>query len=301
MKCLVTGGAGFIGSNLALKLEFLGHDVVVLDTSIRKKTKNLEKFRGRLIEGDESVISSLKERYDVVFHQSANTNPRFPDDSEMLRNNIEGFKRVLDYQERTKAKVVYASSSAVYGRGNIPMNENQPGDILSAYAKSKLEMEKLAVNRYNGGTLVGLRYFNVYGPHETLKGKTANVIFHIASQIKDCKNPKIFEFGDQKRDNIYVEDILDLNLLAMSYDGCEIFNAGTGTARSFNEIIKILNKELRTNLAPEYIKNPYGINYQDVTLADMSKTKKILGFSHQYSLERGIKEYVKYLDTNGWT
>ncbi|MEK6943332.1 MAG: ADP-glyceromanno-heptose 6-epimerase [Nanoarchaeota archaeon] len=299
-KMIVTGGAGFIGSNLALKLEELGHEVVVLDNFLMGNMKNLGGFKGKVIKGNESELSKIKNDFDAVFHQAAITDTTITDKDKMFGNNVEGFKKIIAFCEKNNSKLVYASSAAVYGACKASMKENQPLQPLNVYGQSKVEMDKIAKESYKKGTLVGLRYFNVFGPREKYKGKMSSMIYQLALQMKSGKRPRIFKYGEQERDHVYVKDIVKANLKAIEYRGFGIFNAATGTKTSFNHIVDCLNKALHTNLKPEYFDNPYTGKYQDTTVADMENSEKNLKFKHDYSIMEGIKDYVEYMNENGW-
>jgi len=298
MNCLVTGGAGFIGSNLALELEKQGHDVIILDNFLKGNMGNLEGFKGKIIEGDETKLNEIK-NIDVVFHLAAITDTTITDKKEMFRNNVEGFRLIIDFCEKNKCKLVYASSGAVYGSCQNPMKEEQELKPLNVYGESKLEIDRIA-SRSKLKTIVGLRYFNVFGPGEHFKGKMASMIYQLGKQMKAGKSPRIFKYGEQKRDHIYVKDVVKATIMAFPYNGFNIFNVATGIKTSFNQLIDFLNKTLGINYKPEYFDNPYTGSYQDLTVADMSKTHEKLGFKAEYSVEEGIKDYVKWLDEIGW-
>ncbi|MBR9705858.1 NAD-dependent epimerase/dehydratase family protein, partial [Candidatus Pacearchaeota archaeon] len=161
MKCLVTGGAGFIGSNLALELEKRGHDVIVVDNLLTGNKENLKDFKGNFLNLDVSKPFELNEKFDVIFHEAAITDPRFEDDKEMVRANVEGFKNIIELAKKNNAKLIYASTAGLYGNGPAPMKENQKKEIQSAYGKSKLMMDEIAFNLFSKMHIVGLRYFNV--------------------------------------------------------------------------------------------------------------------------------------------
>ena len=156
-KVLVTGGAGFIGSNLALELEKQGNEVVIADNLFSGDRKNISGSKAKFINLDVSRHFELKYKFDVIFHQASITDPRFGSDTEMLRSNIGGFKNIIRLAVKNKAKLVYASSASVYGNGSVPMNEEQKKDILSAYSKSKLMMEEIASEYSAKIHIVGLR------------------------------------------------------------------------------------------------------------------------------------------------
>lgn len=301
MDVLITGGAGFIGSNLALKLQEMCENIAVIDDFSQGVYKNLEGFEGDVVVLDISKDNIDWEHYldfepDFIFHQASNTDTTYPNDKEMLRNNIESFRNILELALNVQAKVIYASSAGVYGKGSIPMKESSKRDPKNAYAFSKYVLENIAKKYIDNYDLecVGLRYFNVYGPREHFKGKAASMIYQLAIQIKNGQRPRIFEFGEQFRDQIYVKDVVNANIKAMDAPS-GIYNVGTGQPTSFNKIVEVLNRVLKTNLEPEYIKNPYTHFYQDQTLADTTLASSKMGFSAQYDIESGIEDYMRWL------
>jgi len=298
MKCLVTGGAGFIGSNLALELEKQGNEVVVVDNLLTGTKDNLKGFKGKIIEMDVSKQFGINEKLNVIFHEAAITDPRFEDDKEMLRSNLEGFKNMIKLAKKNKAKLIYASTANLYGNGPIPMKEGQEKEIISAYGKSKLEMDKITETLKDKMHIVGLRYFNVFGPKEINKGRAASMVYHLSKQIKTGKNPRIFKHGEQKRDHIYVKDAVKATIKAINAKS-GVYNVGTGIATSFNDLIKILNEALGTNSKPEYFDMPYEPKtYQANTQADTTLAEKELKWKAEYSVKEGIKDYIKWLEEN---
>jgi len=295
MKCLVTGGAGFIGSNLALELEKQGHEVTIADNFSSGHKENIEGFKGKVLDIDISKPFEIEGGFDVVFHQAAITDPRYPNDKETLRQNVEGFKLIIDLAKKNNAKLIYASTASLYGNGPAPQKEEQPKELLSAYAKSKLMMDELAETYFGSMHIVGLRYFNVFGPREALKGRPASMIYHLSKQIKAGKRPRIFKFGEQKRDHIYVRDAVDATIKALDAKKSGIYNIGTGIATTFNELVEVLNDVFGTNLEPEYFDNPYEGTYQNHTQADTTRAEKFLGFKAKWMLKEGIEHYMGWL------
>ena len=303
MEILVTGGAGFIGSNLVFALVEKGHEVTVADNLISGNMKNLDGFGGEFIEGDVSapeVIGKLRDRkFDVIFHEAAITDTTFSDDGEMLRANVEGYKNIVCLAAKHRAALVYASSAATYGRGSSPMREDQKPEPLNAYAVSKKMMDDITKEELKSGVLsiIGLRYFNVYGPRETFKGNSASMIYQLYLVMKAGSRPRIFKYGEQERDFVYVKDVVAANIKAMEKAlnrESGIFNVGTGRSESFNKVVRELNRNLGTDYASEYFDNPYGF-YQNVTQADMKQSNLMLGFEAEYDVEKGIADYVKFL------
>src|SRR6202043_3466622 len=142
--------------------------------------------------------------------------------------------------------------------------------------------------------IIGLRYFNVYGPREAHKGMPASKIFNLSRQMKAGQRPRIFKHGDQKRDFVYVKDVVEGSILALEAKESGIYNLGSGQARSFNELVDVLNKCLGTKFQPDYIENPHA-HYQNFTEADLERVRGALGYQPQFSLERGVKDYVDWL------
>ncbi len=300
MKTLITGGAGFIGANLTLELEkrFSSASITVLDNFSPGTAENLKGFKGRLIKGsveDEKSIDSLKgEKFDFIYHLAAITDTTVTDDKRMMRVNVDGFKNILKIANYGNAPVVYASSAGVYGNGPAPMKETQALRPLNAYALSKAETEKIALSSTEIAA-IGLRYFNVYGPKEANKGKSASMIWQLACRMKGDNPPRIFKYGEQVRDFIYVKDVVSATVQAMEILNKSklntILNIGTGTAASFNRVIEILNNILGTNFKPDYFDNPYNF-FQNHTQADTTLAAETIGFKAKYSIEDGIKDYL---------
>lgn len=301
MKCLVTGGAGFIGSNLALELENHGHEVTVIDNLLTGNKNNLKGFKGKFIEADVSNNNlNINGSFDAIFHEAAITDPRYPNDRETYNKNVQGLKNMIKLAQKNNAKLVYASTASLYGNGKVPMQEDQKKELLSAYGSSKFEMDNVASKLFDKMHIVGLRYFNVFGPREKYKGRAASMVYHLSKQMKEGKNPRIFKYGEQKRDHIYVKDAIDATILALDAKS-GVYNVGTGIATTFNDLIKILNTVLGKNFKPEYFDMPYDPKtYQSNTQADTKKAKQFIGFKFKWELKDGVKDYFDFLDETGW-
>lgn len=293
MKILITGGAGFIGSNLSLTLQ-KDNSITVVDNLLSGNTKNLESFQGNLITDDITSMNLLKsfKDIDVIFHQAAITDTTVSDEKRMMEVNVGGFRRILDLALRKRVTLVYASSAGVYGNGKCPMREDQELSPQNVYARSKLLMDEIAIKYKDKIRIIGLRYFNVYGPREGYKKKAASMIYQLAQQMKASKNPRIFKYGEQSRDFIYVKDVVDATIRAMKAKESGVVNVGTGVVTTFNRVIEILNEVLGTSYEPEYFDNPYSF-YQDETRADINRAEELLDFKAKYSIEEGIKDYLK--------
>ncbi|OGD87059.1 ADP-glyceromanno-heptose 6-epimerase [Candidatus Curtissbacteria bacterium RBG_13_35_7] len=292
---LITGGAGFIGSNLSLKLEDSDHKVTVIDNLSSGNFKNLKGFKGTFIKKDILDKSLPDKKFDIIFHLAAITDTTYNNDKEMLRQNTEGFKNILTLALKNNSKLIYASSASVYGNGKAPMAETQKPIPLNAYARSKLEIDNLASKFFNKMHIVGLRYFNVFGPGEKYKGKSASMILQLTNKMLSGQNPRLFRFGQQKRDFIYIKDVIQATLNAINAKMSGVYNVGTGTATSFNEIVKILNTCLNTDYQPLYFMNKKIDSYQKNTKADTLNSKRNLDFQANYKLPDAIKIYVDYI------
>jgi ADP-L-glycero-D-manno-heptose 6-epimerase len=296
VRILVTGGAGFIGSNLALQLASDGHDVLVVDDFSSAHWSNLVGFRGDVVTLDLSTPLSPLARLEpcqVIFHQASITDTTVTDQRKMMSNNVEGFRNVLNLAGDWHSRVIWAGSASVYGQGKAPMKESASPQPLNVYAYSKLAMERLA-DEYRAKLehpIIGLRYFNVYGPGEDHKGRFASMIHQLAKQMRAGKRPRIFTAGQQRRDFVYVGDAVQANLRAMKGHRGGMFNVGSGKSSSFNEVVAELNRVLQTSLQPDYFENPYGFT-QDWTEADLTESHRSLGYAPKYDLRRGIDAYL---------
>ena len=298
---LITGGAGFIGSNLALELERRHPDIrlTIIDDFRSGDFSNLLEFRGDLVAQDLAHMD-LHERFrsgqfQQIIHLASITDTTVTDPRQMIMNNVEGFRRVVEFARMSQTPLVFASSAAVYGIcASGRMTEDHPVRPANVYGFSKALMENLA-RRYAaaspGFRIVGLRYFNVYGPREAHKGASASMISQLAAQIQAGKRPRIFKYGEQKRDFVYIKDVVEATLLAARVDRNGTYNVGSGHATSFNEIVALLNKALGTDHEPDYFENPYAF-YQPHTEADLTRVSGHLGYAPHYPIDRGIAEYV---------
>ena len=290
LRILVTGGAGFIGSNLARRLAARGHLVVAADDFSSAHWINLRDFTGDVTTAD---LTADLGPFDVVFHQASITDTTVTDQKRMLQNNVEGFRHLLELAVKWQSRMVWASSASIYGRNPPPNLETQPPDPLNVYAYSKLAMERLAQSYQTklGKPIVGLRYFNVYGPGEDHKGKFASMIHQLARQMRAGNRPRIFTAGEQRRDFVYVEDVVDANILAARSASGGVFNVGCGKAETFNQIVAELNRVLKTDLQPDYFHNPYGFT-QDWTEADLTASRQVLSYQPKFNLAAGIDAYA---------
>ncbi len=302
MRIIITGGAGFIGSNLALALQEK-HEVLIIDKMRSDKRldngnlesyghfKNLLEFKGELFVGDICEAKSfdvMREfKPDIIFHQAAISDTTAYNQTQVLSVNLNSFKDLIKLAIKCDSKLIYASSASVYGDMPSPQKVGYE-EPKNPYAFSKLMMDKLAQKYFNELHIVGLRYFNIYGKNEFFKGKTASMILQFGLQILSGKNPRLFE-GSEKiyRDFTYIKDVVNANLKALETKS-GIYNVGSGKARTFKDIVDILQKELGTNLDYEWIKNPYEKAYQFHTQAHLDENF----YKGEFELETGIRDYL---------
>jgi ADP-L-glycero-D-manno-heptose 6-epimerase len=296
VRILVTGGAGFIGSNLANHLASAGHEVVVVDDFSSAHWSNLVSFHGEVltldVAGDLSPLTRLSP-FEVIFHQASITDTTVLDQRKMMLNNVEGFRNILKLADDWQSQVIWAGSASVYGKGQAPNRESATPGPLNVYGYSKLAMENLA-ERYSGkivSPIVGLRYFNVYGPGEDHKGRFASMIHQLAKQMRSRKRPRVFTAGEQRRDFVYIADVVQANMNALKSTRGGVFNIGSGKSWTFNQVVAELNRALKTNLAPEYFDNPFSFT-QDWTEADLTESRQCLGYEPKFDLARGIDAYL---------
>ena len=311
---VITGGAGFIGSNLAFYFQE-NHPtckVIVFDKFRSNEKfgngnlksfghfKNLLGFHGEIINGDITNENDLKRleqfNIDYIFHEAAISDTTVQEQDIMIRTNVNAFKDLLELCKRKNARMIYASSGATYGNTPSPqmVGNEKPENI---YGFSKLMMDNLALSysKENNMIIVGLRYFNVYGRREFYKNKTASMVLQLGLQILGENEPRLFFDSDKiLRDFVYIEDIIQANVLAMKSNKSGIYNVATAKPRSFQDIVDILQYELKTNYKIEYFENPHTA-YQTHTEADISSTYEDLGYEPRYSLEDGIKDYIPYI------
>lgn len=315
---LVTGGAGFIGSNLAkyFNTNHPNANIFIFDKFRKDGTlaikdpaqslgsyQNLLGFRGDVISGDINSKKDLKRlseynKFDIIFHEAAISNTTCFDEELIVRTNTNAFKDILDMAKDMSAKIIYASSAGTYGNTPAPNIVGKNEHPANAYGFSKIMMDNIAYRYIKefGMHIVGLRYFNVYGPGEYFKDKTASMVLQLSKQILAGANPKIFKDGDQKRDFVYIEDVVQANVKAIESKQSGVYNVGYGEARTFNDLANLVIKNVDSSKNIEYINNPYKF-FQKHTEADIDSTKRDLGYVPAYSLERGIEEYTKVIKT----
>ena len=308
MKFLVTGGAGFIGSHIVDALVGNGDKVTVLDDFSSGRMENLERVINRieLIKGDirdKDIVKKTVKGADYILHQAALrsvpkslANPEYYNDV-----NINGTLNILAAARDAKVKrVVAASSSSIYGDiDKLPEREDFLPQLISPYGLTKLAAEYYSriFSKIYGLETVNLRYFNVFGPRQSLENEYAVVIPKFITCILADAQPPIHGDGKQTRDFTYVANVVQANIRSAVSPGikCEIFNIACGKAYSILDIVKYVNKILGKNILPEF--GPIRAGDAKHTLADISRAKKLIGFEPEIGFEEGLKKTIEYFKT----
>ena len=314
---IVTGGAGFIGSNIVKGLNDRGrNDILIVDDLTEMvKFKNIQGLKA-LDYMDKDIFAAKlaagkfdNEQIDVIFHEGACSDTMEYNGKYMMENNFEYTKTLMHFALKKKIQLIYASSASTYGSGKHGFIEKPAcEEALNVYAFSKLFFDNYARRYFDAAEsqLVGLRYFNVYGPQENHKGKMASMIFQMFNQWKAEGKVKLFEGfdgygnGEQTRDFIYVKDVVKVNFFFWDHPELKgIYNCGTGHAHTFNTLAKGVLKyfgsgELEYVPFPEVLKG----KYQSFTEADSSKLLAA-GYDGGFTdIEEAIAEYCALLDKN---
>jgi nucleoside-diphosphate-sugar epimerase len=304
LKALVTGGAGFIGSNLALALLARGHDVRLLDNFSTGHRANLEPLDAEVVEGDlrsyERVAAAVG-GVEVVFHQGALPSvPRsIQDPLTSTAVNVEGTLNVLlAARDAGVRRVVFASSSSVYGDApGMPRRESQPLAPLAPYAVSKLAAEQycMVANRVYGVETVGLRYFNVFGERQDPLSGYAAVIPKFIRMMLDGQRPTIFGDGQTSRDFTHVENVVEANLAAAVEPAAagRVMNIAVGSSHTLNELVSTLQGLVDSDLEPEY--GPPRPGDVSESLADVSLARELLGYEPRIGFEEGLQRTIAWI------
>jgi ADP-L-glycero-D-manno-heptose 6-epimerase len=326
---IVTGGAGFVGANLvaALLSRSPRPRVIVLDNFRSGSFANIVEacerrgagaFDGRVValgvaDLDWNWLVATEEPA-AMFHLGAITDTTFADERVMIHENVTRFDEMMRACVAAGRPLVYASSAATYGtppqaRDRVPFPVEAAGKPNNVYGFSKCLLEgehrQFAAAQRTPPWIVGLRYFNVFGPHEARKSKMASMVYQLAQQMLAGKRPRLFTDGSQARDQVYVDDVVDCTLAAAGLGPRNdpapgIYNLGSGVATSFNQIVAALRGPLEVpekSVPTEYFEMPPAIRafYQDYTCADMTATERGLGWKPRWKPEQAIGEYGAWL------
>ena len=302
MKALVTGGAGFIGSNIAKLLVERAHDVVVLDNLFSGTLENLEGLaRVKFIKGDirdERDVDQAMEGVDVVFHTAAHLGHARSLADPFLDSqvNVQGTLRVLEGARKGGVKrIVYSSSAGIYGEATrIPLDEEHPVQPESPYGVHKLAAEKhcMCYSKVYDMDVFCLRYFNVYGPNQWYD-PYGNVIPIFGTRLLNGEHLIIYDDGEQTRDFVYVGDVARANLLAAEATGVRgACNIASGVPTTVNYLAGVIQEAADIRVELEY--QPPRAGDVRHSLADISLARSMLGYEPQVSVAEGMKEYVSW-------
>ena len=298
MKYVVTGGAGFIGSHITKALVKQGHSVAVIDNLHTGKENNLKSVRNKIdfFKGsilDCKLLDEITKETNGVFHQAAlaSVQDSFSKPDEYNNVNVNGTENILKLAKKNDFKVVYASSSSVYGNPQkIPIKESYKKNPINPYAETKLKKEELAIKYTKIGVkVIGLRYFNVFGRGQSKE--YAGVLKLFLDRISNGLSPQINGDGSQSRDFVYVEDVAQANIMSMnSKIDHEFFNVGTNTSITILNLAKLIIKFSGLNIEPIFGPELQG----DVkeTIADINLIKEKIGWEPKVMLEEWLKEIV---------
>lgn len=297
MNILVTGATGFIGSHICERLYDQNFSVFALGNRGRIIPKCTQFYQLNL---DGIPWNMLPSQIDVCIHQAANNFTQDKDIANMVQSNVISPSNMFYklFEEKKCRQFIYASSSSVYGNASLPHTEFKTKlNPLTPYAKSKMQFEQFAqiFGKEKNCKVVGLRYSNVFGPNEYFKGKRASMIFQILQNIMANEKPKLFKFGEQSRDWVYVDDVVNANILALNYKDTDIFNVGSGESVTLNRILEIINRELNTEISPEFIECDFKVTYQKETRLSLEYSKNHLGYKPEVSTEKRIIQFVKHM------
>ena len=310
---VITGAAGFIGSALVWRLNQLGKNNIIIVDELGKdeKWKNLvgidfEDFINKDI-FIEKLETGLNYKVDSIIHMGANSSTTEKDADHLLNNNFEYTKKLAAYSIDNKIRFIYASSAATYGDANLGFNDEDNMCLklhpLNMYGYSKNLFDKWALKKNILDKIVGIKYFNVFGPNEYHKGDMRSVVHKAFEQIRDTGKVKLFKSrnkyykdGEQKRDFIYIKDAVDMTLFFMDHKNKNgLYNVGSGKARTWNDLVTALFNALDKPVNIGYIDLPEYLadKYQYFTEAKLDKIKKAGYTKNISSLEEGITDYVK--------
>lgn len=305
---LVTGGAGFIGSNLSRHLAAAGCRVTVLDDLSLGRASNLPEDVP-LITADVARAETWERlpAFDYVVHLAgASSAPMFPDNlAACFDNNVVGFIHLLEHaRKHGTRRVVYASTSSVYGNVTPPLREDGPLDIPNFYAVSKYCMEQTArmFSLQYDLEVIGLRFMSVYGPREDHKGRFANLISQFIWDVEAGRAPVVYGDGEQTRDFTNAADIAQAIRRVLEHPESlahEIFNVGTGKSTAVNDLVQVLSELTGKAVVPQHIPNPVKTGYVRQQVCSIEKIQRVLGYAPSVTLREGVREILELRKNSG--
>ena len=298
MRYIVTGGAGFIGNNIVKKLVARGDDVTVIDNLNTGKEENLKSVIDKITFLKDSILNrelleKQSQNIDGIFHQAAlaSVQDSFSKPDEYHDVNVNGTENILKLAKKNDFRVVYASSSSVYGNPErIPIKESDEKNPINPYAETKLKQDQLAIKYSEMGVkVIGLRYFNVFGKGQSKE--YAGVLKLFLERIRDKLPPKINGDGTQFRDFVYVEDVADANIMSMDSDiNHGFYNVGTNTSITILDLAKTIIKSSGLDIQPIF--GPALKGDVQRTIANIDLIKEEIGWEPTILLEKWIEEII---------
>jgi len=297
MRFVVTGGAGFIGSNLVERLIKDGHEVIVIDNLHTGNLHNLKDMNIKFLKGSAGEIEKIIDPIDGIFHLGIpSSSPMYKMKRELIYEAMKDWIKILEFATKNKVKIVLASTSSIYNGNPLPWREDMQIIPTDFYTEVRYSMERIAkvYHELYGTKVIALRLFSVYGEREEFKGEYANLVTQFILAALKGETIKIFGDGTQTRDFIYVQDVVDAFIKAMNSSiDFDVFNVGKGKNYSLNEVIAMISRILDIEIKVKYVENPIK-NYVWHTLADTSKAEEKLWFKAKVELEEGIRKIIPY-------
>ena len=295
---IVTGGAGFIGSNL---VEALSKDnsVIVVDnlhTGSRDNISGPVKSGVKFLKKDARDIGEIKEKVSCIYHLGFySASPMYRENPHLVAEVIDGMISVLELARKNDCPVVFSSTSSIYNGIKPPHREDVIPGVTDYYTEGRIEAERLSELYYRlyGLNVSAMRFFSVYGFHEDAKHGYANLATQFMKAMIKNEQPVIYGDGTQRRDFVFVTDVVDALLRASTSKGFEVYNVGSGVNYSLNELVDKINKLLGSSISAKYIEMPVK-NYVMETLADTTKASRKLGFKARIDLDSGLRTLAKY-------
>ncbi len=295
---IVTGGAGFIGSNL---VEALSKDnsVIVVDnlhTGSRDNISGPVKSGVKFLKKDARDIGEIKEKVSCIYHLGFySASPMYRENPHLVAEVIDGMISVLELARKNDCPVVFSSTSSIYNGIKPPHREDVIPGVTDYYTEGRIEAERLSELYYRlyGLNVSAMRFFSVYGFHEDAKHGYANLATQFMKAMIKNEQPVIYGDGTQRRDFVFVTDVVDALLRASTSKGFEVYNVGSGVNYSLNELVDKINNLLGSSISAKYIEMPVK-NYVMETLADTTKASRKLGFKARIDLDSGLRTLAKY-------
>ena len=296
-KVIVTGGAGFIGSNLVDRLS-KNNEVLVIDNMHTGSQKNLEQAEksGKVTFqlGDAKDIGKTRFKADFVFHIGIySASPMYRANPHLISEVVDGMISVLEYARSNGSKVVFASTSSIYNSIDPPHREDCIPKVTDYYTEARIAAERVSelYCKLGNMTVSAVRFFSVYGWHEEAKKEYANLVTQFMWSLRKGEQPIIYGDGKQRRDFIFVDDVVEILMRSSQLTGFNVVNAGTGINYDLNEMLEKLNMYMKTDVKAKYIEMPVK-NYVMETLADTGRIKSLLNYTPKVSLDDGIKKLL---------